>query len=174
MPVSIRLGLFAAFFFLLAPQLLHADVPTPRETAERFYGEVVNERNFDLLPEILGPHFKNHSDIPGGRENGAEGLGERLETLQKAFPDYRLTVQDMLVDGETVTTRVTLQGTHKGPLPGIRPTEKRVYTTGIEILRIREGRVAERWANYDLLWVLEQMGIEPLLQAPATRVGPDA
>lgn len=60
-------------------------------------------------------------------------------------------------------SRWTARGTHKGALMGIPPTGKQVTVTGITINRIANGKFAEDWSNYDLLGMLQQLGVIPTM-----------
>ena len=59
-----------------------------------------------------------------------------------------------------VMARVTLSATHSGVFMSIAPTGKRVVWTGIDIFRIADGKIAERWVAVDRLGLLLQLGAE--------------
>ena len=70
-------------------------------------------------------------------------------------------LEDMIAEGDKVAVRFTLRGTHGGDLMGIPPTGKPVAVTGIDINRIADGKIAERWANFDALGLMQQLGVIP-------------
>ena len=78
-----------------------------------------------------------------------------------AFPDVSFTVEDMIAEGDKVVDRMTWQATHQGPFMGIPPTGNRLTVTEIHINRIAEGRIVERWAQPDLLGLMQQLGAVP-------------
>jgi steroid delta-isomerase-like uncharacterized protein len=81
--------------------------------------------------------------------------------FRSAFPDIQDTVEDQIAEGDKVVTRITSRGTHEGELMGIPATGKRYTITAIVIDRIIEGRIVERWAQFDQLGMLQQLGVVP-------------
>jgi predicted ester cyclase len=79
----------------------------------------------------------------------------------EAFPDLRLTVEDIFSGGNMVAARVSFRGTHHGEFQGIPPTGKEVAFSSIEIDRMVEGKVAEHWFEMDLLGLMGQLGAVP-------------
>jgi predicted ester cyclase len=77
------------------------------------------------------------------------------------FPDWRETIDDVVAEGDRVVIRVTGSGTHQGEFQGIPPTDRQVTATGIGIGRIENGRIAESWAAYDALGMMQQLGVIP-------------
>jgi len=67
----------------------------------------------------------------------------------------------MVAEGDKVVARLRISGTHQGEFLGIAPTGKQVTFTGIDILRIAEGKVMEHWGNVDELGMLQQLGAIP-------------
>jgi predicted ester cyclase len=79
----------------------------------------------------------------------------------EAFPDLRLTVEDIFCEGDMVAARVAFRGTHRGEFQGIPPTGKEVAFSSIEIDRMVDGKVAEHWFEMDLLGLMGQLGAIP-------------
>jgi predicted ester cyclase len=86
-----------------------------------------------------------------------------------AFPDLELTIEDQVAEGDEVVTRFTARGTHRGELMGIPPTGRKVVVTGISIDRLVNGKTVESWTNYDVLSMMQQLGIIPMPSAPEAR-----
>jgi steroid delta-isomerase-like uncharacterized protein len=94
----------------------------------------------------------------------AEGQKQLISTYQTAFPDARWEVEEMFVAGDKVVTRWAGSGTHKAVLQGnppIPPTGKKVRVTGIWIHRISGGKIVESWNVWDMLGMLQQIGVIP-------------
>jgi len=96
-----------------------------------------------------------------GVEPGLESVRGYYEALWAAFPGARLTLDDVISEGDEVACRFTLRVTHEGEFNGIPPTNKRVVVTGITILRFAEGKCVERWNQADFLGQLQQLGAIP-------------
>lgn len=75
-----------------------------------------------------------------------------------AFPDVTVTLQDAVGEGDRVAFRSVLQGSHLGEFLGIPPTGSQVTVTLVDVLRIEDGRIAERWGGPDLYELLRQLG----------------
>jgi predicted ester cyclase len=83
--------------------------------------------------------------------------------VRTAFPDARYTVDAVLADGDLVSGRWTMTGTQTGPLPdfGLAPTGRPVRMHGMEIFRVRDGRLAELWHQESVFSMLAQLGAVP-------------
>jgi steroid delta-isomerase-like uncharacterized protein len=92
-----------------------------------------------------------------------EGFKRGILDLHKAFPDFHAVVEDLVVDeaSQTVAVRWMARGTHQGPYLGVPATGRTIHFQGIEIIRVKDGLIAERWGEWDGLDLVEQ------LQAPA-------
>jgi predicted ester cyclase len=94
---------------------------------------------------------------PGALE-GLDGLRAFHEAMWEAFPDARLTVEDLVVEGDRAALRYRLQGTHRGPYLGVAPTGLEFDVEGLTLLRLAHGRVVEEWHSPTELAILRQLG----------------
>ena len=90
-----------------------------------------------------------------------DGLKKFYDGLWKAFPDLRITIEDIVGEGETVAWRLSVTGTHEAEFRGVAPTGKKVTFTAQYVFRFRDGKIVERWTNLDRLGVLIQLGAVP-------------
>ena len=97
-----------------------------------------------------------------------ESYKEFLVARRAAFPDRRFVVEDMIADGDKVSARFTMRGTHKGEFRGIAPTGKEVTMTGIDIIRLTEGKMVEDRVEVDQLGMMRQLGVVPSPQQAQT------
>ena len=133
----------------------------------RFYqavGECFHSGEAAVLDDTLAPDFRHH--LPGMPPD-REGLKQALLMFRAAFPDYEMTVDEIFAHGDLVADRVTWQATHRGVLMGIPPTGTRVTVTETHLARVADGRVVERWGNWDQMGLLQQLGAIP--EAAPTR-----
>jgi len=132
--------------------------------ARRMIEEVWNQANLGLIDELVSPNATFHdANVPGGTFSGPEGMKQFVQIYRGAFPDVRMTINDQIAEGDQVVTRWTATGTHKGALMGIAPTGKFATVTGVDIDRYQDGKVVEAWASYDMLGLLQQLGVVPSL-----------
>lgn len=104
--------------------------------------------------------FINH-DPPFGVSADREGMRTAAELMRQGFPDWRSEVHELVAEGDIVVERFTASGTHRGQLMGIEPSGKTVSLPGINIFRLRDGLVVERWGRLDELGFLRQLGVVP-------------
>lgn len=120
------------------------------------YDEILNKGNLDAFEELCAPNFVKHA-IPPSPDYGIEGSKQSILMLRKAFPDIKYTVEDMIEDGDKLVARWSAQGTHKGEFMGIPPTGKQVAFTGIEIIRVKDGKAVEEWEELDRAGLMQQL-----------------
>lgn len=122
--------------------------------------EGLNKGNLAGVDELVATNYVYHQ--PSGEEiKGPEGLKLMVTMYRTAFPDFHFTIDDMIAEGDKVVCRFTGRGTHKGDLMGIAPTGKQVIITGILISRFAGGKEVEAWEIFDMLGMLQQMGVVP-------------
>jgi len=95
---------------------------------------------------------------PDGVLNGHDGARQLLSAYATAFPDYRLSTDDLLAEGDRVTYRWTFTGRHKGPLAGIAASGKKVNVQGIGIFHIAGGKASELRLLWDKYSLMQQIG----------------
>lgn len=120
--------------------------------------EIYNRGNMNLANEIASNNLVIHDSTLNLSTTGSTGLRNHATTLRTAFPDLRLNIEEMLSDGDTVTTRLTAQGTHRGNFLNIPATGRNINITGILISHITNGKLTENFLNWDALTVLQQIG----------------
>src|ERR1051326_1470955 len=113
-----------------------------------------------LVDEHMAPDYVLHKP-PTGFQPNREGLKSILQAMHSAFPDLRMTVEDVIGEGDKVVQRRLYQGTHKGELFGIPATGKPVSVSQIIVSRLASGKFAEEWAETDFLGMLQQLGVAP-------------
>ncbi len=131
-----------------------------KSIARRFNDEVWDGGDEAALDELFAEDAVDHGAIPG-QPPGREGHKYQLNLFRTAFPDLHVTSEDIFSEGDKVAYRWTGRGTHQGKLMGIAPTGKEVTFRGIDVLRIAEGKVVERWSEYNALEAMQQMGVIP-------------
>ena len=123
--------------------------------------EAYNERDLEAEADVLAPGFVAHvPDAPAPLDlEGLEAWRQYTAPFTEAFPDLRLTIQDIAAEGDTVAARVDFHGTHRGEFQGIPPTGKEVAFSSIEIDRMVDGKVDEHWVQFDGITLLQQLGM---------------
>jgi predicted ester cyclase len=129
----------------------------------------VNEEAFSadgdlsVIDEFVAPDLVDHT-APPHLQHGSESLKQLALIWRQAFPDLKVTVHELVAEGDLVVIAWSGGGTHLGELMGIPPTGKQGYMTGITFNRMQDGRIVERWGNNDQAGLFVQLGLMP---APA-------
>ena len=118
--------------------------------ARRYQEEIWGKGDLALIDELLAADFVDHS-LPAGMDPGFAGAKTAVQGALDAFPDGQWTVEDLIAEGDKVVIRWKMQATHEHEFRGIAPVGKPVTVAGITILRIANGKIAERWVNWDVL-----------------------
>jgi steroid delta-isomerase-like uncharacterized protein len=131
-----------------------------KEIAAKFTDEMWTRSNMAIADEILHPDFTDHDPVQG-QGPGLEGFRQMVISFKSAFPDLNVKNEDVMEDEQLskLILRWTAQGTHQGEFMQIPPTNKKVSLRGIDILQVENGKIAERWGEFDALGMLAQLGV---------------
>lgn len=131
-----------------------------KDLVRRFYQEI-DGGNLDAMDDLVAEDYKDHSPPPfPGFASGREGLKQVFRLFWEATPGTH-DIEDQIAEGDKVVTRLTARGVHEGDLPGIPATGRPITVTGTVIHRIENGKLAEKWADKDVLGFLQQLGVIP-------------
>jgi steroid delta-isomerase-like uncharacterized protein len=140
-----------------------------KNVVRRLFEEVWSKGNLSVADQLFAPTYTHHDPSTPDVGRGPESEKLRATLYRTAFPDLRLTIEDIIAEGETVMARWSCRGTHKGDLGGIAPTGKQFTISGISIARFDSGKMVEGWINWDALGLMQQLGVVPeLAKAKAT------
>jgi steroid delta-isomerase-like uncharacterized protein len=124
----------------------------------RLVDDVWNRGDPDAVDEIFAPDFVGNDPAPPDLIAGPEGMKRFVAQMRAAFPDWTVTTDDLMVDGDRLISRWTVRGTHRRPFAGVEPTGRAIELHGISIHRIVAGRIVENWHGVDKLGMLRQIG----------------
>lgn len=130
--------------------------------ARRFFAEIADGGHLDRAAELMTADYQHHDPgLPPELQTSRDAYINHFPMYTAAFPDMRIDTEDVVADGDKVATRWTLTGTHNGNLMGIPPTGKPVNVSAITIQRIAEGKIVEGWTIFDVLGMMQQIGVIP-------------
>jgi len=127
---------------------------------ERFYDQVWNAGNVDVVAEVFAEDYVRHDLRPSEAPPGPEGQAKIAADFRTAFPDLLMELDLILAEADLVAARWTTEGTNTGPWAGRPPTGKRARFSGVNIFRIEGGQVVELWNHRDDLGLMQQTGDE--------------
>jgi steroid delta-isomerase-like uncharacterized protein len=125
----------------------------------RYKVDILNSREIDALDEVVAVDYLDHAAFPG-QAPGLEGLKQRVTTLFQAL-EPTWTIDDIVAEDDMVVLRWSHIGTHVGEFLGIPPTGKSFTIRGIDMYRVRDGKMAEHWNVVDLYGFCQQVGAFP-------------
>ena len=127
--------------------------------ATRFVQEVFVEADEQAADELTAADFVPHS-WPGV-EHGVDALKQAQRRVSAGLDDVRMTIEDVIAEGDKVVVRLISHGRHAGEFMGMPPSDKAYDISEIHIFRIADGKVAEHWRDADMLGMLRQLGAFP-------------
>jgi steroid delta-isomerase-like uncharacterized protein len=145
------------------------EIEANKAIVRRYKTGILNSRNIEQLDEIVAEDYLDHAAFPN-QAPGLEGLKQRVTHLFEAL-DPTWTIHDMIAERDIVVIRWSHAGTHRGEFLGIPPTGEQFTINGIDIYRIRDGRMAEHWNVVNLFGFLQQIGAIPTSTSEAARRG---
>ena len=128
-----------------------------KEVARRVIDEVFNNKNMSVLSELVSPNYVYHGAF--GDAKGPEGLSEIISAYHNAFPDIHATIDEMVAEGNTVASRISIQGTFKGEMMGITPTGRKLNLVEGVFIHFEDGKEVETFPFSDGITFFQQLGI---------------
>jgi hypothetical protein len=132
-----------------------SDTAANEALAQRWHMDLFQAGKEEVADEILAPGFRFHG--PGQEGAGPEEAKALARVFRTGFPDMVINHEDTIAAGDNVAVRWVVHATHDGEYLGVRPTGRRVEIHGIDVLHLRDGRIAEVWIELDLLGLLQQI-----------------
>ena len=127
---------------------------------DRLNKEFWNEGKLAVADELFTNDFVNHD--PGAPEiHTIAEFKQWANTTLTAFPDFQVTTEDLVAEGDKVAERWTVRGTHKEAMGDLPATGKQMTLPGMCHYRIADGKIAECWWSYDNMSLLQQLGVIP-------------
>jgi len=123
----------------------------------RFNKEFIEGGDQRVFNEIIAADVINRT-APEGSPNGKDGMFYFLEhVLRKGFPDLTVEILDQVAEGDKVTTRKAIRGTHLGEFLGVPASNKAVKIDVIDIVRLEDDQCKEHWAMSNIPELLGQL-----------------
>jgi steroid delta-isomerase-like uncharacterized protein len=131
----------------------------------KFFKEVWNKRKLEIVDDLFDNDcrtFQLRSGSPAiSTPRGPVSIKEHINEWLSAFPDLIFTIEQMVAEGDRVSTLLVMEGTHTGQWLGVPPNGKHINIRMSTIHRIRSGKITEDWVIVESLGFFQQMGILP-------------
>ena len=136
------------------------DTDANKKIVEEFIQRLFSEGDLAAVDDCLSVDFLNH-DPPFGASADREGMRAAAAMFRAAFPDWHSELHLLIAEGDLVAEVFTASGTHRGEVMGVAPSGQEISLRGINVFRIHDGRISERWGRLDDLGFLQQLGLAP-------------
>jgi steroid delta-isomerase-like uncharacterized protein len=123
--------------------------------ARAFYDDVWNKRREAAIDAVIAPGLVGKME--GSDVSSPAEFKAAWRELTGAFPDLRMTVDDVIADGDKVAVRWQVDGTHTGTFAGLAPTQQKMSARGLTWLEFRDGRIVKGWDSWNLGALLMQL-----------------
>jgi predicted ester cyclase len=127
----------------------------------RYHEELFNKGNLSVADEVFDTNYLNSALDQMGLPRGPEGFKQYASMMRTAFPDFYLTIEDQVAEGDKEVHHVKARGTHKGDFMDIAPTNKQIEISAIAIDHISGGKVLETCVVVDMFGMMQQLGVIP-------------
>lgn len=136
----------------------------PKQNMRRLIEEAYNKGNFDVLDELIDPGYLRYQ--PPMKK--VEGLGDYrtfINEVRDAYSNFRMEIEEILMDGNKTVTRLVLTGKHTGKTPTIQapPTGREVAMKGCTVSTWKDGKIVEEMVYNDYMGLTQQFGVMPLM-----------
>jgi predicted ester cyclase len=132
-----------------------------KELVNRFYEEFWKNRNYSIADEVFAKDVIIHRPMPGFESNPVEGLKFLGKARENAFSEGQGSCMGPIAEDDLVSTYWKFNGVLTGELMGVKGTGQTIHTSGIEIFRIRDGKIVEMWHHENLYEMMMQLGLIP-------------
>src|SRR5437868_3369062 len=128
-----------------------------KKLVNRLFNEALNERKLEIAEELIHKDYVNFS-FPAGAK-GPEAFKNIGGMFLSSFPDMKITVEDIMEEGDKLATHGYWEGTHRGDFQGISPTGKKVKVNYMDMWKVKDGKLHENWVQMDIAGLMHQLGV---------------
>jgi predicted ester cyclase len=119
----------------------------------KWFDKVWNKGDENAIDELMTNDSEAHGIIPEGQPKGAAGFKIFYKGFRNQLHDIHITVDDVVSQDDLESARTTVTAIHT-------QTGKAVKFSGICMVRVADGKIAEAWNNYDFLDMYQQLGLK--------------
>jgi len=137
---------------------------------QQYFAEIVSKGNLAAIPDFVAPDIIFWGPYASDPIYGIKGFTELIAMVQAAFDDFHITVEEMVVEGDTVATRWAASGVHRGEFMGTGPSGEPFRFTGTSFYRVVEGKIVEAWSLNNSVEVIRRLGVTPVADPGITGI----
>ncbi len=142
------------------------DLEANKEVVEQFL-ETVSAGELDRIDEFVAEDVTDNDQMLGMEEDGVEGVRQWFTMVHTSFSDLNYDVQEMIAEDDKVVVHSNIEyGTHEEEFMGIPASDNEVTMANIDIFRLEDGLIVERWGQGDTVTFLEDLGVNFQIPSP--------
>ena len=126
----------------------------------RKFVDAMNNKDTSIVVDLLADNYVDH-DAPPGFPPGAQGMKDMMEMFFTAFPDLKITINQLVAEGDIVVGAMTSAGTQTRDFMGIPPSGKKMSITEMHMVCVADGKAVEHWGAADSMTMMQQIGAMP-------------
>jgi steroid delta-isomerase-like uncharacterized protein len=135
-------------------------VENNKRVVERCFTDIWNDGNLDAVDELIHPNIVRHHERNQDEDlHGREEFRAWISQTRQAFPDLRLTIEQIFGEADRVMAHVRGRATHKGEFKGVPATGSGIEWTATALVRVADSKIVECWVIADTLGILQQLGV---------------
>lgn len=146
---------------LHSEEVRNGDMETRKQNEiimRRIIEEGFNEGKLEIADELVSDDMVENQFFGPGHPSGPDSLKATISDLRRIMPDVKLTIEDVVSEGDKVWIRMRAEGTHMGELLGRPGSGKKVKVTVFDECRFENGKMVEHWGVPDRFHMLMQLG----------------
>jgi len=134
------------------------EVSDNKTIIRRFVEEIENTGDVTNIHQFIS---EDYVEVHDGEtfQKGIKGAIDHILGVRRVFPDLKMTIEDQISEGEWVATSYSVKGTFKEEWFGMKPTGKSITFTGVNMDRVRGGKIIEHGGASNLLNPLMKAGV---------------
>lgn len=136
-----------------------------KKIARKLMEECWNKGRVEVVNEVMSPDCRFHDPVFPMLKEGSGNFKQHIQACRKGFPDLNFTVEDEIAERDEVVVHWRARGTHRDLFLGLPATNRKGDVQGTSILRMEKGKIVEMWGDWNLLTLLEQLGVAGAVQA---------
>jgi steroid delta-isomerase-like uncharacterized protein len=130
-----------------------------KKIARKLMEEGWNKGRLDVVDELMSSGCRFHDPVFPSLTNGTENYKQHVQRCRSGFPDLTFTIEDTIEEHNEVVLHWKARGTHRGEFLGMPATNKTATVSGTSIMRLERGKIVEQWSDWNVLTLMEQLGL---------------
>lgn len=130
-----------------------------KKIARKLMDDGWSKGKVEVIDELMAPNCRFHDSVFPTLTSGAENYKQHIRACREGFPDLKFTIEDEIAERNEVVLHWKGHGTHRGTFLGMPATNKSATVSGTTISRIEKGKIVEQWADWNVMSMMEQLGM---------------